>query len=144
MNKKNLKILSPREARENGQKGGRASVEIRRRKKLLKELADIVGQSPLTEEEREHLLKLGIPEKELCKDFLIVVALYEKAAKGDVAAFNAIRDIKGEKPTDELAVNIPNSVRVEIVGDSDRKFASSEEEIDGERDTRYMIHRERE
>lgn len=142
MNKKNLKILSPREARENGQKGGRASVEIRRRKKLLKELADIVGQSPLTDEERERLLKYGIPEKELCKDFLIVVALYEKAKNGDVQAFNAIRDIKGEKPTDELAVNIPNSVRVEIVGDSGRKFASSEEEIDGERDPRYMIHRE--
>ena len=119
-----------------------ASAETRRRRKQLRELAEIIGQAPLTEEEREHLLKLGIPEKELCKDFLIVVALYEKAKNGDVQAFNAIRDIKGEKPKDELAVNIPNSVRVEIVGDSGRKFASSEEEIDGERDPRYMIHRE--
>ncbi|MBR1445520.1 MAG: hypothetical protein IJ767_07855 [Bacteroidaceae bacterium] len=142
MNNGNLIHLSSREARENGSKGGKSSVETRRRKKLLKELAEIIGQAPLTEEEREHLLELGIPEKELCKDFLIVVALYEKAAKGDVQAFNAIRDIKGEKPRDEVATDIPNSIRVEIVGDNGMDFPRSEEEVDEERDPRYMIHRE--
>ena len=132
MNKQNLirnEDLTPSERRESARKAGKASAEIRRRKKQLRELAEIIGQAPLTEEEREHLLELGIPEKELCKDFLIVVALFEKAAKGDVAAFNAIRDIRGEKPRDELPTDIPNSLRVEIVH-SGVKIAHSEDEIE--------------
>ena len=38
MNNKNLKRLSPSEARENGRKGGLASVKARRERKTMREL----------------------------------------------------------------------------------------------------------
>lgn len=132
MNEQNLirnENLTPSERRESARKAGKASVVARKRKKLLRELVEAYGTLEVSQDEKDELSALGIDEKNMSRDMQIVVSLYKKAMNGDVAAFNAIRDIKGEKPTDELAVNIPNSVRVEIVGDSDRKFASNEEEI---------------
>lgn len=127
----NLQVIrTEEEAREKGRNGGKASGVARKRKKLLRELADVFGTLAVSPDDQKKMVALGIVDAKLhTRDMQAVISLYQKAMKGDVAAFNAIRDIKGEKPTDELAVNIPNSVRVEIVGDSDRKFASSEEEI---------------
>lgn len=132
MNDKNLiraEDLTSEELRKRAEKGGKASGLARKRKKLLRELVETFGTLEVFPKEKAAMASLGIDEKNMSRDMQIVVSLYKKAMNGDVAAFNAIRDIKGEKPTDELAVNIPNSVRVEIVGDSGRKFASSEEEI---------------
>lgn len=127
----NLQVIrTEEEAREKGRKGGKASGLARKRKKLLRELVETFGTLEVFPKEKAAMAALGIDEKNMSRDMQIVVSLYKKAMNGDVAAFNAIRDIKGEKPTDELAVNIPNSVRVEIVGDSGKKFASNEEEIE--------------
>lgn len=130
MNKQNLKTLSPSEARENGSKGGMKSAEARRQRKLLRELVDAYGVTGcLSEEARKKLQKAGIAEEDFTRDMEIVVALYDRACKGDVAAFNAIRDIKGEKPTENMAASLPNAVEVRIIQAQRNEFASSEEEI---------------
>ena len=84
-NNKNLKTLSPNEARENGKKGGKKSGAVRRERKALKE-------------ELLLLLSSGdIQER-------ISLALIEKALSGDVRAFETIRDTIGEKPTDKQEI----------------------------------------
>jgi hypothetical protein len=46
------------------------------------------------------------------------------------------------KQNDITTPEPPQSVKVEIVGDSNKDFPSSEDEIDGERDPRYLISRD--
>lgn len=147
MNNDNLVTLSPREARENGSKGGKASVIARRQKKLLREAMQyVLNEGELSPEIKEKLKQAGLSEEDHTHTMAMTLALIEKAEKGDVSAYNAIRDILGEKPTEEANTEIPTSIKIEMVPPpacyGDLKFASSEEEIDGERDPRYMIHRE--
>lgn len=82
-NSENLKpIRSMSEARENGKKGGIKSGEVRRARKTLKE-------------ELLLLLENGNTQNK------ISVALVQKAIKGDIKAFEVIRDTIGEKPTEK-------------------------------------------
>lgn len=96
-NEQNLKILSPREARENGRKGGIASGKARREKRTLRELMELYGSMPDPDN----------PDR--TNDEAVVVNQY-KLAKSDkpgstqAAAF--VRDTKGEKPHD--VVETPN------------------------------------
>lgn len=93
-NKKGLENLKPfnklteDKQREIAQKGGLASVEARREKKLLKDtlqaLLELKDDAGKTNQQR------------LC------LALFEKACKGDVQAFNSLRDTIGEKPVDKV------------------------------------------
>ena len=128
----NLQVIRTEdEAREKGRNGGKASGVARKRKKLLRELADVFGTLAVSPDDQKKMVALGIVDTKLhTRDMQAVISLYQKAMKGDVQAFNAIRDLKGEKPREELAVDIPNTLRVEIVGDNDKEFPSSEDEIE--------------
>jgi len=88
---KNLKSFdtnqSHEEAVKNGRKGGIKSGEVRRERKKLKEDFEILLS----------LSKNGQTNQEkMC------LALFEKALKGDISAFNSIRDLLGEKPKDVI------------------------------------------
>ena len=85
-NEKNLVSLAERttsEQREIAKAGGVASGEARRKRKSLRE-------------ELELLLENGDTQES------VAVALIEKAMKGDVKAFEVIRDTIGEKPVDKV------------------------------------------
>lgn len=82
-NPQNLKVPSSKEARKNGAKGGKASAKKRQEQKTLKE-------------ELLLLLAEGDTQKK------ISLALIQKALKGDVKAFEVIRDSTGQKPTDKV------------------------------------------
>nr|DAJ74772.1 MAG TPA: hypothetical protein [Caudoviricetes sp.] len=88
-NNKNLKRYTSSEARENGKKGGQASARKRKEKKALKE---------------ELLLLLSKGQTQT----KISLALIDKALKGDVKAFEVIRDTIGEKPTDKQQITGAN------------------------------------
>lgn len=91
-NSKNLKpVRSESEAREKGKKGGIKSGEKRRDRKKLKELLEIALQLP--NEETGELNGIAITS-----------AIINKAIKGDVSAYLAIRDTIGEKPTDKQEI----------------------------------------
>lgn len=92
--KDNLRVPSSEEARRNGQKGGKASGEARRRKKSLKEAFDILL-------EREVQDKNG---NVLTGAEAIAVAVYKKAIKGDLRAVEILRDTAGQRPTDKVHV----------------------------------------
>lgn len=87
-NTKNLKRLSSEEARKNGQKGGKASVEKRRQRKTFRELLEIALSMPSDAG--------GSNAEE------IVASMIRKAQSGDVKAFEAVRDTIGEKPADVI------------------------------------------
>ena len=97
-NEKNLKVPTSEEARENGRKGGIKSGEIRRERKLLKELLEEVLDTPT---------KTG--------NFAIDItnALVKKAKKGNVKAYEVIRDTLGQKPVENI--NIENSQATKVL-----------------------------
>lgn len=122
---------SPKEARENGRKGGKASGEARRAKRTLRELVEIFGNLAVGDEARKKMKEIGIPEELWTRKMQPVVALYNKANKGDVAAFNAIRDIVGEKPVDRTQLEGSFDTRLEIgFVETGIDPVSSEEDVD--------------
>lgn len=93
-NEQNLRRLSPSEAREQGRKGGKASGEARRRKKLLREcLTELL--------EREYVSSDG---KSMDGADLISAKLFQRAMDGDIKAFETIRDTVGQKPVERVEV----------------------------------------
>lgn len=79
--------LTEKEQKELASKGGKASVESRRRKKTLKE---------------ELILLL----EEADNQKNISVAMLKEAMNGNVKAFEVIRDTIGEKPKDVIDNNV--------------------------------------
>lgn len=96
-NEKNLKRLSPSEARKNGRKGGKASAESRRQRKTLKENMNLLLDLEVTgTRDFNKLTAMGIPVEEIDNAMLLTAAMFKKAASGDVAAYKEIRDLIGE------------------------------------------------
>ena len=97
-NAKNLKANSertPKERKELAQKAGKKSGEARREKKLLKE-------------ELMLLLAQGKTQER------ISLALIEEAIKGNVKAFEVIRDTIGEKPVNKQEIEGVSGMNVII------------------------------
>ena len=76
---------TPRERSELGRKGAAKANETKRRRKTLRE-------------ELTALLEIGDTQNK------VSTALLDKAIKGDVKAFETIRDTIGEKPTDKQEI----------------------------------------
>lgn len=93
----NLKKLSPEEARKNGSKGGKKSAEVRRQKKLLKEIL---------EEALEKETKTGNVAIDITN------ALIKKAKKGNVKAYEVIRDTLGQKPKETVKIENPQATKI--------------------------------
>lgn len=133
-NEKNLipqSQRSPKEVRENGRKGGKASGEARRAKRTLRELVEIFGNLAVSDEARKKMKEIGIPEELWTRKMQPVVALYNKANKGDVGAFNAIRDITGEKPVEktQLSGGLDNNITIGFV-ETGIEPVATEEDVD--------------
>ena len=125
--------LSKEEAKARGSKGGKARVESIRRKKKLRELCEIFGELPVYSDKAKNMMEqMGISPEDMTNKMAAVVGVFKKAAAGDVQAFNAIRDITGEKPKDEIDSKVATNVTVNYVK-SGAKFASSEDEVNDER-----------
>lgn len=103
MNEENLIPMNQRsesEVRELGKKGGIASGEARREKKMLKELLED-ALSKGTETDNEYVN--------------ITLALIREANKGNVKAYEVIRDTLGQKPIDK----VEHSGAIPVVIDDD-------------------------
>lgn len=93
-NEQNLQRLTTEKAREIGAKGGKASGEAKRRKKDLR-----LALEALLEKEFED--KKG---NKLTGTEAVTAKLFEKAMKGDVRAFETLRDTVGQKPVDKVVI----------------------------------------
>ena len=113
-NEQNLRPSEYKLTQEEAKRGGKASGEARRAKKTLRELVELFGELGVSDEARKKMKEIGIPEELWMRKMQPVVALFNKANKGDVSAFNAIRDIVGEKPIDRTQLDGSFDTRLEI------------------------------
>lgn len=103
----NLKpVRTKKEAKERGHKGGIASGEARRMKRTFKDrlkwLMELpMGEGSVTEDTDIKNVRL-IPSANLTAIDQIIVAQFQKAAKGDTKAAEFIRDTLGEKPKEKI------------------------------------------
>ena len=97
---------TPEELREMTRKAGIASGKARRKKKLFKEQIELLLSLPLKDKNvKAKLKKIGIDANNLDNQMAIIISLYQRALKGDVKAFNALRDTVGEKPKEVIEVS---------------------------------------
>lgn len=109
------------EQREYAQKGGKKSGEVRRQRKAMKEQMEMLLSLPFKQQKQLNFMKdLGIKENEIDNQMALIVAMYGKALKGDVQAFNTIREVVQDEK------KIENEDRVQIIND----LPNDEEEED--------------
>ena len=100
------------EQREYAKKGGQKSGEVRRQRKAMKEQMEMLLSLPFKQRDQLNFIKeLGINEDEIDNQMALIVAMYGKALKGDVQAFNTIREVTQDDKTNN------NCNRVEIIND---------------------------
>ena len=99
-NEENLIPCSERsksEAREMGRAGGIASGVARRRKKSLKEAADLFLSLPVSDTKSwNKIARTGVDPEDIDNQMAIIVGLSMKAAKGDSKAAKVLFDLLGE------------------------------------------------
>lgn len=109
-NERNLiPVRSTEEARERGRNGGRASGEARRRKKSLREAAELYLSLPVSDKRAwNKLAKDGVAPEDVDNQMAIIAGLSIKAAKGDAKAAKVLFDLIGDqsKAEDEVKVVI--------------------------------------
>lgn len=74
--------------------GGKASVEARREKKELRKALEILLEQDISD--KKGNTKTGVEA--------VSLALFQKALKGDVRAFEVLRDTIGQKPIEKVQV----------------------------------------
>ena len=99
-NPQNLRTLSPSEAREQGRRGGLASAAKRKKQKTLRELANQLGQMPLTNQKLiAKLHELGIDTDEMTNDMATMAVMQLKAQSGDTKAAKLLSELRGQYST---------------------------------------------
>lgn len=92
---------SKEEAREQGRIGGKASGAARRRKRSLKEAADLFLSLPVTDAKTFNAMaKAGVNPEDTDYQMAVIVGLTMKAIKGDAKAAKTVIDLLGESATD--------------------------------------------
>ena len=104
---------SQSEARENGRKGGKKSGEVRRKRKAMKEQAELLLSLPFNlvdrqgNELKEILKNLGIDDNNIDNQMAIIVALWKTAlgnGRNQVTAVQELRNIIGDKAEKEATI----------------------------------------
>lgn len=108
--------LTAEERREIARNAGIASGEARRRKRTLREAAQVLLSARMafgTEDDAELLRLLGVDDPTNA-DGMMLVAL-QKATRGDVEAMRFVRDTGGEVPTSKVEVGGIEDKPIEVL-----------------------------
>lgn len=115
-NEQNLRIPSSEEARKIGRKGGIASGETRRKKKLMREQMELLLSLPYKDtKKKKEMKKLGFETEDIDNQMAVVFGVWEKALQGDVKAAEFLRNTLGEAPAEKLEVNASISDKVKEI-----------------------------
>lgn len=94
-------------------KGGHASQEAQRRKRTMREWAELMGSLPMHRgKTTDPKAADGIKESNMTLDGAVIAAMYAKAAKGDVRAAEYIAKLKGQT-TDDVTVHIDTMAQMD-------------------------------
>lgn len=111
-NKENLIPQAHKITVEEASKGGKKSAEVRRQKRDLRRALEILL-------ERDFKDKSG---NKVSGAEAITAKLFERAMKGDVRAFETLRDTVGQKPVDKVMIaevdqSVVDEVEKAVLGD---------------------------
>lgn len=102
---------SKSEVRELGRKGGKASGAARRRKRSLREAADLYLSLPVSDKRQKNkAVRRGVEPEDVDNQMAMIIGLVEAATDGDARAAKIIVDLLGDVPSD-------NSEGVQIIDD---------------------------
>lgn len=104
-NEQNLKKFgSEREPKEAGRKGGVASGAARRKKRAMKNAAQLLLNMPVVGENAvKNLETMGFAEEDMTNQMALMVRVFQKAIQtGDVRAAEFLRDTAGYNPETQL------------------------------------------
>ena len=88
---------SKEEAREYGRAGGIASGAARRRKKSLREAADLYLSLPVSDRRRwNKIARKGVDPEDVDNQMAMIIGLTEAATEGDAKAAKIIVDLLGD------------------------------------------------
>jgi hypothetical protein len=102
---KNLKTLSPNEARKNGKKGGEKSGEVRREKRNARETAKIFLELAAAGAIDKQMANLGVKEEERTNLMGVLAKHVIQAQAGNVNSARFVMEVAGELSKDS-GVNI--------------------------------------
>lgn len=112
-----------RRASEAGRKAGKASVEARRKKKLMRENLEILCQLSLKSGRTTDVESIKnfaeLKGKNITIEQAMLIAQIKKALSGDTKAIEFIRDTMGQKPVEQAKVetnSTESALLAEIVG----------------------------
>lgn len=98
---------SPEEAREMGRKGGRASGVSRRRKKSLREAAELYLSLPVSDKRAwNKLSRDGVSPEDVDNQMAIIAGLTIQAVKGDAKAAKLLFELVGDGREDGDQVQV--------------------------------------
>ena len=101
------------EQREIAKKGGIASGKARRKKKLLRQILDEIGESRLNTNEAKDIAKaLSINKRDVTYDVAIMFKAVNEALGGNIKAMEFIRDTRGQNNKNDNGVNIDITIPV--------------------------------
>lgn len=94
------------EAQENGRKGGVASGAARRRKRSLKEAADLFLSLPVTDTKTYNkMVRAGVKPEDIDYQMAVVIGMTTKAIKGDAKAAKVLIEMLGGTREEEAQQN---------------------------------------
>ena len=107
-NERNLiPVRSTEEARERGRNGGRASGESRRRKKSLREAAELYLSLPVSDKRAwNKLARYGVEPEDVDNQMAIIAGLTIKAVKGDAKAAKLLFELVGDQSGENSEVKV--------------------------------------
>ena len=109
-NEQNLIPMDQRsqsEARELGREGGRASGEARRRKKSLREAAELYLSLPVSDKRAwNKLARDGVAPEDVDNQMAIIAGLTIKAVKGDAKAAKLLFELVGDQSGEDDEVKV--------------------------------------
>lgn len=103
-------VQSKEEARKRGRAGGIASGKARREKKLMRETLDIILSMPMKNGKNADVESIrsfaALKGKNISVQEAILIAQVQKAMKGDTKAAEYVRDTIGQKPGENIEMNM--------------------------------------
>ena len=113
-NDKNLRPSEYKLSQEEAKRGGKASVEARRNKKMLRECLEMLLEKEITDKNGNTM-----PGAEA-----MAVKVFQQALKGDLKAFEIVRDTAGQKPVEKVVISEIDS---DVINEVERMVSNDEE-----------------
>lgn len=111
---------TPSERRENARKGGIASGKARRRKRSMKEAADLFLSLPVSDKRKfNKAARRYVDVEDIDNQMLMIMGLVDAATDGDAGAAKVVIDLIGERTPREDAEQDQLARAAELLGGID-------------------------